>query len=102
MFQVCFTRYSLTPSLILGLISAYEEDLYSKFASANFLIPNLSAPLPVKWLTKLGIHELPGGLKVEEFDCLHTLICIDEVRAHPSYSFHALYCKLHKLSSFAV
>jgi acyl-CoA dehydrogenase len=55
------------------------EDLYSKFAARNFLIPNLYSPLPVKWLKKLGIHELPGGLKVEDFDYLHTLIYIDEM-----------------------
>jgi len=55
------------------------EDLYSKFAAANFLIPNLSAPLPVKWLHRLGIYELPGGLKVEDFDYLHTLIYVDEM-----------------------
>lgn len=55
------------------------EDLYSKWAAANMLVPNLSAPLPVKWLKKIGIHELPGGLKVEDFDYLHTLIYIDEV-----------------------
>jgi len=54
-------------------------DLYSKFAAANFLIPNLSAPLPVKWLHKLGIHELPGGLKIEDFDYMHTLIYVDEM-----------------------
>ena len=44
------------------------------------LIPNLSAPLPVKELKKIGIHELPGGLKVEDYDYLHTSIYIDEVR----------------------
>lgn len=54
-------------------------DLYAKFAAANFLIPNLPAPLPVKWLKKLGIYELPGGLKVEDFDYMHALIYIDEV-----------------------
>ncbi|RDW89632.1 putative acyl-CoA dehydrogenase-2 [Coleophoma cylindrospora] len=55
------------------------ENLYGKFAAANFLVPNLSAPLPVKWLKKSGIHELPGGLKVEDFDYLHTLIYVDEM-----------------------
>lgn len=55
------------------------DDLYQKFADANFLIPNLSSPLPVKWLHKIGIHELPGGLKVEDFDYLHTLIYTDEM-----------------------
>jgi acyl-CoA dehydrogenase len=35
--------------------------------------------LPVKWLHKLGICALPGGLKVEDFDYLHTLIYVDEM-----------------------
>lgn len=43
------------------------------------LIPALPAPLPVEWLHKLGIHELPGGLKVEDFDYLHGLIYGDEM-----------------------
>jgi acyl-CoA dehydrogenase len=55
------------------------EDLYSRFAAKNFLIPNLSAPLPLKWLRKLNITHLPGGLPVEEFDYLHTLIYVDEM-----------------------
>ncbi|KAE8450198.1 hypothetical protein EG329_006979 [Mollisiaceae sp. DMI_Dod_QoI] len=59
-------------------------DLFSKFAAANFLIPNLSAPLPIKWLKRLGIHELPGGLKVEDFDYLHTLIYVDEMARNGS------------------
>jgi len=54
-------------------------DLYGRFVEKNFLIPNLSSPLPVKWLRKLGINELPGGLKIEEFDYLHTLIYVDEL-----------------------
>jgi acyl-CoA dehydrogenase len=53
--------------------------LYQQFVEANFLIPNLSSPLPVKWLHKIGIKELPGGLKVEDFDYLHTLIYTDEL-----------------------
>ncbi|KAH8794786.1 acyl-CoA dehydrogenase-like protein [Hyaloscypha finlandica] len=55
------------------------ENLYSQFAAANMLIPNLSAPLPVQWLHKLGIHTLPGGLPVDEFDYIHTLIYVDEI-----------------------
>jgi acyl-CoA dehydrogenase len=43
------------------------------------LIPNLPAPLPVDILKNIGIHELPGGLKVEDFDYFHTLIYVDEV-----------------------
>ena len=54
-------------------------DLYQKFASANFLIPNLPSPLPVKWLKELGITHLPGDLPVEEFDYMHTLIFTDEM-----------------------
>jgi len=75
--------YLVQPALIYIYMSTSRlcpEDLYAKFAAANFLIPNLSAPLPVKQLKKLGIHELPGGLKVEDFDYMHTLIYVDEVR----------------------
>lgn len=43
------------------------------------LIPALPAPLPVEWLHKLGIHELQGGLKVEDFDYLHSVIYADEM-----------------------
>jgi acyl-CoA dehydrogenase len=53
--------------------------LYKTFADNNMLIPNLSAPLPVETLKSVGIHELPGGLKVEDYDYLHTSIFIDEV-----------------------
>lgn len=57
------------------------DHVFKKFADANFLIPNLPAPLPVAWLKKIGIHELPGGIKVEDWDYLHTAIYIDEVLA---------------------
>lgn len=57
------------------------EHVYKQFADANFLVPNLPAPLPVQWLRKIGINEMPGGVKVEEWDYLHTAIYIDEVRA---------------------
>lgn len=52
------------------------------------LIPNLSAPLPIETLKSIGIHELPGGLKVEDYDYLHTSIYIDEVGSPPP-PFHA-------------
>lgn len=55
------------------------ESLYKTVADANMLIPNMGAPLPVKDLKRIGIHELPGGLKVEDFDYLHTSIYIDEL-----------------------
>jgi acyl-CoA dehydrogenase len=55
------------------------ESVFQRFAEANMLIPSLPAPLPVEWLKKLGIHELLGVLKVEDFDYLHGLIYGDEV-----------------------
>jgi acyl-CoA dehydrogenase len=70
-------------AIIIQLIYILE-DLFSKFNAANFLIPNLSAPLPISWLKKVGIHELPGGLKVEDFDYLHTLIYTDEMARNGS------------------
>lgn len=69
------------------------EHVFKKFADNNFLIPNLPAPLPVAWLKKLGIHEMPGGIKVEDWDYLHTAIYVDEV--------FALFCDarfLHQLT----
>lgn len=33
----------------------------------------------MEWLHKLGIYTLPGGLKVEDFDYLHTMIYADEM-----------------------
>lgn len=56
--------------------------VYGQFSDAKMLLPNLPAPLPVKMLKKLGIHELPGGLKVEDFDYLHVMIYADEVSPH--------------------
>lgn len=53
--------------------------VFETFAKANMLIPNLPAPLPVEWLKKLGIHELLGGLKVEDFDYIHSAIYGDEM-----------------------
>jgi acyl-CoA dehydrogenase len=55
------------------------EHVFKDFAAANMLIPALPAPLPVDWLKRLGIHELLGGLKVEDFDYLHGLIFADEM-----------------------
>ncbi|KAH8881297.1 acyl-CoA dehydrogenase NM domain-like protein [Thozetella sp. PMI_491] len=55
------------------------DSVFTEFAKANMLIPALPAPLPVEWLKRLGIHELLGGLKVEDFDYLHSLIYVDEM-----------------------
>ncbi|KAL2834159.1 acyl-CoA dehydrogenase/oxidase [Aspergillus pseudoustus] len=56
------------------------DEVFSRFAVANFLVPHLPAPLPVHWLRRLGIDTLPGGLKAEDFDCLHTVIYFDEMQ----------------------
>lgn len=42
------------------------------------MVPNLPAPLPVKWLKKVGI-ETVGPLKVEEFDYFHVAIYVSEM-----------------------
>jgi acyl-CoA dehydrogenase len=55
------------------------EHVFHDFAKANMLIPALPAPLPVEWLHRLGIHELLGGLKIEDFDYLHSVIFADEM-----------------------
>ncbi|KAI1421972.1 putative acyl-CoA dehydrogenase [Xylaria sp. FL1777] len=55
------------------------DHVYRDFTEANMLLPALPAPLPVAWLKRLGIHELLGGLKVEDFDYMHSLIFADEM-----------------------
>ncbi|KAI1321672.1 putative acyl-CoA dehydrogenase [Xylariaceae sp. FL0255] len=55
------------------------DHVFTTFAKANMLIPALPAPLPAAWLKRLGIHELLGGLKVEDFDYLHSAIFSDEM-----------------------
>src|ERR1700753_1298154 len=55
------------------------EHVFNTFAENNMLIPSLPAPLPVEWLKKVGLHELPGNIKVEDFDYIHMLIYSDEV-----------------------
>lgn len=55
-------------------------EVFSTFSKANMLIPNLPAPLPVDILKSLGIHELLGGLKVEDFDYTHFAIYISEMK----------------------
>lgn len=57
------------------------SDVMSKFARANMLVPCLAAPLPVAWLKRLNLETLPGGVKAEEFDDLHSYIWFDEVRS---------------------
>lgn len=57
------------------------EHVWHDFVKANMLIPSLPAPLPVAWLKKLGIHDILGVVKVEEWDYLHMAIYSDEVSA---------------------
>lgn len=55
------------------------EHVFETFAKNGMLLPTLPAPLPVEWLKKLGVHEILGTVKVEEWDYLHTAIYADEV-----------------------
>ena len=54
------------------------DHLFPTFAKNHMLIPNLPAPLPVKWLHKVGIKDILGT-PVEEWDYLHTAIYLDEM-----------------------
>lgn len=55
------------------------EHVFREFARAHMLLPSLPAPLPVAWLKKLGIHDILGIVKVEDWDYIHTLIFCDEM-----------------------
>ena len=55
------------------------EHVFATFAASNMLIPSLPAPLPVEILKKLGILDILGIVKVEEWDYIHTAIYSDEV-----------------------
>ncbi|KAL3472605.1 acyl-CoA dehydrogenase/oxidase [Aspergillus californicus] len=54
------------------------EHVFTDFCKSNMLLPNLPAPLPVAWLKRLGIHDILG-VKVEEWDYIHTGIYSDEL-----------------------
>ncbi|KAG5655223.1 hypothetical protein KAF25_001976 [Fusarium avenaceum] len=56
------------------------EHVFETFSKHNMLIPNLPAPLPIEMLKSLGITELKGGLKIEDFDYMHFSIYITEMR----------------------
>lgn len=53
--------------------------VFGEFAKANMLLPSLPAPLPVEWLRRVGITEMPGGIPVEKWDAFHMMIYTDEV-----------------------
>ncbi|KAF5601168.1 Medium-chain specific acyl dehydrogenase mitochondrial [Fusarium pseudocircinatum] len=56
------------------------DHVFETFSKHNMLIPNLPAPLPIDMLKRLGITELAGGLKIEQFDYMHFSIYITEMR----------------------
>lgn len=56
-----------------------SPEVFRKFAAANMLVPSLPAPLPVQWLKRLGVHDILGVVKVEDWDYFHTAIFKDEV-----------------------
>jgi hypothetical protein len=58
------------------------EHVFETFAKHGMLLPTLPAPLPAEWLKKLGIHDILGVVKVEEWDYIHTMIYADEVRVY--------------------
>lgn len=55
------------------------EHVFDTFCKHNMLIPTLPAPLPVEALKKLGIHDLLGVVKVEDFTYFHNMIYTDEM-----------------------
>lgn len=44
------------------------DHMFKTFTRYNILVPNLPALLPTQLLKSVGITELLGGLKIEEFD----------------------------------
>lgn len=60
-------------------------EVFQNFAAANMLIPSMPAPLPAQWLKKLGVHNILGVVKVEDWDYIHTAIYIDEVYEFKHY-----------------
>ncbi|KAL9597266.1 MAG: hypothetical protein Q9219_005247 [cf. Caloplaca sp. 3 TL-2023] len=55
------------------------DHVFQTFAAHRMLVPCLPAPLSVEWLKRLGIHDILGTVKVEEWDYIHTAIFTDEV-----------------------
>lgn len=51
--------------------------VYDEFFAAKMLLPCLPAPLPIEWLERLGMAQLPGGLPASEFDSFHGAIFQD-------------------------
>ena len=69
-----------------------QSIVFKQFAEGNFLMPNNPAPLTVAWIKKLGIYEMPGGIKVE-WDYLHAVIYVNKVCI--ILNLIVLYCSSH-------
>ncbi|KAF2003363.1 acyl-CoA dehydrogenase NM domain-like protein [Amniculicola lignicola CBS 123094] len=72
-------KHLLENALEWDTLETLPEHVFATFAKTGMLLPSLPAPLPVAWLKRLGIHELLGVVKVEDFDYIHTLIYSDEM-----------------------
>ena len=72
-------KYLLEKSLEWDTAETIPEHVFETFAKHGMLLPTLPAPLPVEWLKKLGITDILGAVKVEEWDYIHTMIYADEV-----------------------
>ena len=72
-------KHMLEKSLEWDTNETVPEHVFETFAKAGMPLPTLPAPLPVEWLKKLGIHDILGVVKVEEWDYIHTMIYADEV-----------------------
>ena len=72
-------EHLMEKSLEWDTAETVPEHVFETFAKAGMLLPTLPAPLPVEWLKKLGIHDILGVVKVEEWDYIHTMIYADEV-----------------------
>lgn len=55
------------------------EHVFATFAKDHMLIPTLPSPLPVAELKAVGIHDILGVVKVEDFTYFHNMIYIDEM-----------------------
>lgn len=73
-------KHLLEKALEWDTLEDVPPHVFETFAKANMLIPSLPAPLPVAQLKKLGVHDILGVVKVEEWDYIHMMIYTDEVR----------------------
>ena len=80
--RACIEEHLLTNALEWDTATELPPHVFQTFAKHHMFLPALPPPLPVDWLQKLGIRELPGGLKVEDFDYMHMAIYTDEVSDH--------------------